>query len=301
MLEKNGYKVDFKKEKLTVKEIVGNKQSVTFQLVNSLSKVNPKTGKRTYKRRHLLEAAYVSNDEDGNSTEWRFYKSKNQKGKNGVDETKYTPEFLTIEQNGALTIQLGPNQSENIDLFWFFYYHPRRANNKNGDGSRRPLFYMIDENAEAMEYAQKKHASSEMEKLLWNEKDRLADEELINIAKALRVPGVADMNIERVQLEIEKLCKNNPNRFLALKGGNKETEMRAAIQDATEKGFLLLNRKNEWEMIDGEITATLCNVRKTDDPITTLVHFFKNIDDNDHYGRIKEMITAPKKAFVKSK
>ncbi len=301
MLEKNEYVVDIKKERKKIQSLIGNKKFVTFQLVNSLSKVDPKTKRRTYKRRHLIESAFTVYDDDGNTSEFRYYKNKRQAGKNGVHDMKYTPEFLTFENEGRIIINLGENQSENLDLFLALYNHGRRANNKNGDGSRRPLFYLVDENAEALEYAQKKEASSEMEKLLWS-KERINDEDLTTIARALRIGGVEDMNIQRIQQEIEKACKSNPQRFLNLKKLDGETEMRADIQKATEIGALKFESlKLQWLMMDGDNVAVLSRVRKTDDPSSALVYFLKNNDDNDHYGRIKELIAESKKPKVKAK
>lgn len=303
MLEKNEYPVDFKNKELKseIKNLIGNKKSVVFQLVNSLSKVDPKTGIRTFKRRHLIEAAYTSYDVDGNTTEFRYYKNKRQNGRNGVHDMKYTPEFLTFENGGRISINLGSQQNENLDLFWALYNHGRRASNQNGEGSKRPLFYLVDENVEALEYAQKKEAASEMDKLLWNPTDRLPEDELFKIARALRIRGVDDMNIQRVQQSIDSICKGSPQRFLNLIKTSDETSMRANIQSAVEIGVLIFDKiKLEWLMSDGENKASLCTVRKTDDETSALVLWLKNNDDNDHHGRIKELISESKKAKIKA-
>ena len=143
-----------------------------------------------------------------------------------------------------------------------------------------------------------------MERLLWTKDHRLSNEDLTIIARALRIPGVEDMNIQLIQKEIERVCKSNPQRFLNLKKLDKETEMRADIQNAVEKGILNFDskpNKRKWSMTDGGNTAELCSARKTDDPVSSLVFFLKNNDSNDHHGRIKELIVETKKATVKAK
>jgi len=299
MLEKNDYPVDIKKERRSIIGKVGRKKIVTFKLVNSLSKTNKETGKKVYKRRHAFETAYVTNDKEGNSEEYRYYKTKSQKGKNGTNDIRYTPEFVMFE-NGLLHVNLGDGQNENLDLFQFLMNHPRRANSNRGDGVKRPLFYFVDENQEALEYALKKQASSEMDNLLWNPANRLSDDELFTIAKALRIHNVEDMNIERVQTSIEKQCKSNPQRFLNLRKMDDETVMRAVIQDAVENNILLFdNIRSSWTFVDGDSKVQLCTVRKTDDERTTLVHHLKQNDDLDYFSRIKEMVHDAKKPSVK--
>jgi hypothetical protein len=299
MLEKNDYPVDIKKERKSIIGKVGRKKVVTFKLVNSLSKVNKETGRRQYKRRHAFETAYVTNDKDGNSEEYRYYKTKNQRGKNGTNDIRYTPEFVMFE-DGLLHVNLGDSQNENLDLFQFLMNHPRRANNNKGEGVKRPLFYLIDENQEALEYALKKQASSEMDNLLWNPSNRLSDEDLYTIAKALRIPNVEDMNIQRVQTSIEKACKGNPQRFLNMRTIDDETAMRAVIQGAVENNILLFDSvRSSWTFIDGESKVQLCTVRKTDDERTTLVHHLKQNDDLDYFSRIKELVHESKKPQVK--
>jgi hypothetical protein len=299
MLEKNDYPIEIGKIRKEILSVIGKKTVVQFQLVNSLSRVD-RNGKRTYKRRHLIENVYTTFDKQGNTVEMRYYKNKRDKGRGGVSNISYTPEFSMFENKGKLIINVGENQDQNLDLVWFLWNHDRRAGNKDGTGSKRPLFYFIDENKEAIEFAQKMEAEAEMKKLLWHPKDRLGNEELETIAKALRVSNVDDMNIERVQTEIQKICGNTPQRFLNLRKVDKETKMRASIQKAQEIGILIFdNKKLEWSMLDGDKKATLCPVRKTDDQVSALIYFLKNNDDNDHIGRINEIIEESKMASVK--
>jgi hypothetical protein len=299
MLEKNDYPVEIDKHRKEILSIIGKKNVVTFQLVNALSRLDEK-GRRRYKRRHLIENVYTTNDEKGNTIEFRYYKNKRDKGKGGISAMSYTPEFSMFENGGKININVGEGQNQNLDLFWFLWNHNRKASNKNETGSGRPLFYFVDENQEALEYAQKMEADAEMRKLLWDKSDRLDNEDLETIAKALRIPGVDEFNIQRVQQEIQKLCGNNPRRFLNLIKADKETTMKAVIQDAQDFGFLLFdNKKLQWLMTDGENQAPLCPVRKTDDNVSALVYFLKNNDDNDHYGRLVEMIAEEKAPAVK--
>lgn len=299
MLTKNDYPVEMDKHRKEILKIIGKKNVVTFQLVNSLSWLDGQ-GRRRYKRRHLIENVCVTNDEKGNTVEYRYYKSKREKGKGGVSNIAYTPEFSMFENGGKININVGEGQNENLDLFWFLWNHSRKASNKNETGSRRPLFYFIDENQEALLYAQKMEADAEMRKLLWDKKDRLENEELEDIARALRIPGVDQMNIQRVQQEIQRTCATNPQRFLNLIKSDDETKMKSVIQEAQENGMLLFdNKKLQWIMIDGEKQAVLCPVRKTDDNVNALVYFLKHQDDNDHYGRIVEMLEEEKAPTVK--
>lgn len=300
MLEKNDYPVEIKKHRQEILKIVGKKNVVTFQLVNSLSRVDPKTGRRRYKRRHLIENVYVTNDDKGETIEFRYYKNKRDKGRGGISNMAYTPEFSMFENGGKININIGEGQNENLDLFWFLWNHNRKASNKNETGSKRPLFYFVDENQEALLYAQKMEADAEMRKLLWDKSDRLDNDVLETIARALRIPGVDEMNIERVQQEIQKTCATNPQRFLNLIKSDKETGMKSVIQEAQEVGCLVFdNKKLNWLMTDGDRQFTLCPVRGTDDNVNALVHFLKNNDDNDHFGRIKELIKEAKAPAVK--
>lgn len=304
MLEKNDYPVDIKKERPQVLKEIEKKQIVVFQLVDKLSKKDKKTGRKRFKRRHLIESSFVGYDDDGNATEFRYYKSKRQAGKNGVQDLRFTPEFLHFENEGRIKINFGEGLNENLDLYLYLKNHPRRANNSRGEGVRMPLFYMINENLEALEYEQQQAAFAEMKKLLWDPKERMNDEDLSVIAKALRIPEVDSMNGARVRKEIEKVCFKIPQRFLGLKKLDGETEMRADIQQALELSILNFdNLKLRWMMTDASSgnTSMLCPVRKTDDPATTLTFFLKHNDDNDHYGRIKELIADTKKPKVKAK
>jgi hypothetical protein len=299
MLEKNGYPVEMEKHRKEILKIVGRKKRVTFQLVNSLSRVDER-GRRRYKRRHLIENVFVSNDDKGNTVEFRYYKNKREKGNNSYSNIAYTPEFTMFENEGKVDILLGDSQNQNLDLFWFLWNHNRKASNKNETGSKRALFYFVDENREALEFAQKMEADAEMRKLLWDKDSRLSNDELITIARALRVVGVDDMNIQRVQTEIQKKCQNNPHRFLNLQKSDKETEMKSKIQQACEAGILNFDKtKLQWYMTDGGNSAKLCPVRKTDDNVSALIYFLKNNDDNDHYGRILELVKELKVPALK--
>jgi len=301
MLLKNDKKVDISKfddvSRKDLKAIIGRKQVITFQLVDQLSRPGPR-GTRTYKRRHLIEAYHQNRDKTGNTSEYRYYKTS-RPGK-VAGEIKYTPEMVMFEGGGKININIGDNQKDNLDLLYFLYTHPRRASGPNSKNVDRPLFYLVDENAQALQYAQKREAASEMENLLWNKENRLGDEELITIAQALRISDVDDMIIARIQVEIQKVCKKDPQRFLTLAKLDKETEMRANIQLALEAGVLNFDNKNmKWLIIDGDNRGTLTPIRQSDDKVTALVHFLKNQDDNDHYGRITELLKDSKLQEVK--
>ena len=209
MLLKNEKQVDFTKnqeiEKSELKNILGRKETIVFRLVDKLSKPGPR-GTKTYKRRHLIEAFYHTRDNNGNTSEYRYCKSK-RPGKN-FNETIYAPEMLTFENGGEIKINIGKDQKNNLDLLIFLLKHPRRASGPTAKNVENPLFFFIDENAQALQYIQKRELASDMDALLMNKNTRLSDEELIIIAEALAIPNVDEMNTARVQVEIQKRCKN---------------------------------------------------------------------------------------------
>jgi len=296
MLEKNEYPVTFtKKDGTELTKLIGNKRVVEYQLVNSLSRIDRNTGKRIFKRSHRIESAYVGYDNNGNTEEFRYFQNKSGKGKDGL--ISYMPEFLAFENGGKIKINLGENRSENRDLFHFLNNHPRRANNKNGDGSRRPLFYLVDNNAEAIEYAQNKRATSEMDKFLWSG-DQIEEGLARTIAKALRIEEVDEMNDAATRKAIEIQCKKNPNRFLNFLNQEEDTNMRADIQTASELSILRYdNKKYEWFLYDAdsENEAKLCRIRSADDPTSALVVYFKMEDDNEDLARVRELIKTESK------
>jgi hypothetical protein len=300
MLEKNEYPVKFgDKEKKELKELIGSKKNVVFQLVNSLSRVDRHTGKRIWKRSHRIESTYVGSDTDGNTEEFTYFKTKRQDKKNN-NMTIYTPEFIPFEKNGRVKVHLGDGQNQNLDLFWWLMHHPRRANNKNGYGSKdkRPLFYLVDNNAEALEYAQKKRASAKLDTMLWDDDHKIDNETAETIAQALQI-SVIDMNDSAIRKAIEDTCRNNPQRFLNLMKNTGESEIRANIQKAKSKGILSYDAKSfSWSMTDPDTKnkAKLCSVRKTDEPVATLVFFLKNEDKNKHYDRVLELVSDKKKS-----
>ena len=289
MLQKDSVNItkDIAKKFKEETELLKGKQQVTFRLVNSIH-----NGKDKKPRSYHIPNAYATNDDDGNVSEFLFYKTtKNKQTKAGAVLTEYLPPSIIFSPRGDLVVNVATDK----DLIIFMLNHPRRAKNKYGDGKKRPLFYLEDKNAEARERVAAESAKARMKKLIYDEDDRLEEEELRTIARALRVSGVDQMELALVQVSIEEQCKTNPNKFLQFKGVGKDVQMMSNLQEAVEKGILKydpLKRKWSFNNPETEKQAFIAPVRPTEDEMNALVSWLKNTDTDDTYGKIMEIITG---------
>ena len=270
-------------------------KSVVFKLVNSIH-----NGKDRTPRSYHIETAYTSREVNGDTSEYRYYKSENKKNIGGFIQETFSPELIGFTQRGDISINIGENQSENLDVLIYFLNHPRRAKNRTGDGMKRALFYLEDKNKEAIDKVSFKKDSAKMSSYLYNEETRLSDEKLITIAEALRVQGVEDMNIQRIQTSIEDKCKKNPSLFLSMAEVNTDVVMRANIQKAAEQGFINYSPNGRdgsggrWTLNDTDSgdTSDLAPVRKLEDETNALVYWFNNIDTTRSYDKLVELLTG---------
>lgn len=270
-------------------------KTVVFKLTSQNYNENKKP------RSWSIESTYISRDKNGDASEFIYYKSVNTKNQNGVIQDTFSPQFLAFTERGDFSINVGENQSENLSLLVWFLNHPRLAQSKTGDGDSRPLFYLEDKNKEAIEKVRIKEERAEMDSYLFHEKTRLSDDKLKTIAIALRVEGVEDMNIQRIQTSIEDKCKKNPGMFLGMTEINDDVVMRANIQKAVEKGFLSSDKiKEKWFIQDTDSGSRepLAPIRKGDNEMDALVYWLKNVDISDHYGKIEELLTGNPKLRV---
>lgn len=286
-----GIKKEFKEE---LKFLTPRTKTVVFKLVKSIY-----NGEDKRPRSYHIETAYTSREINGDTSEYRFYNNENKKNIGGFVQSTFSPELVNFTERGDLLVNIGENQSENLDLLIFFLNHPRRAKNRTGDGTKRPLFYLEDKNKEAIDKVVFKKDKAKMDAYLYNEETRLSDEKLITIAEALRVDGVEDMNIQRIQTSIEDKCKKNPALFLSMAEVNDDVLMRANIQKAVEQGILRYKPisktgAGKWIMNDkdsGE-QAELAPVRKLEDETNALVYWFNNIDTTRSYEKVVEILTG---------
>ena len=293
MLQKDGDAIkDIKKDfKEDLSFITKRTRVVTFKLVNSIY-----NGKDKTPRSYHIETAYISRDDkDGVASEFIYYKNSRQKLMGGISQQIFTPEFLSFGERGDISINIGENGTENLDLLIFFLNHPRMAKSKSGDGIKRALFYLEDKNKEAIDKVLFKKDKARMDSYLYNEETRLSDDKLITIALALRVPGVEDMNIQRIQTSIEDRCKKNPSLFLGMTEVNDVVMMRSNIQKGVDQSFLSYSSiKRKWSLndTDGDRKEDLAPVRKLEDETDALVYWFNNVDNSDSYGKLMELLTG---------
>ena len=288
-----GIKQQFKDE---LSFITPRTKSVVFKLVNSIH-----NGKDKAPSSYSIETSYVSREENGDTSEYRYYASENKKNIGGFVQETFSPEFVGFTKRGDISINLGENQTQNLDLLIFFLMHPRRAKSRSGDG-RRSIFYLEDKNKEAIDKVSFKKDLARVSSYLYHEETRLPDEKLRMIAQALRVDGVEDMNIHRIQTNIEEKCKKNPSLFLSMAEVNDDVVMRSNIQKAAEKGYIMYdpinqggkNRGGRWKLNDtdsGEVSE-LAPVRNLEDQTNALVYWFNNIDTTDSYNKVVELLTG---------
>jgi len=293
MLKKDGKNItkDIKKVFAeNFEHLTGSKKVAVFKLVNSIH-----NGKNKKPRSYRIPTKYVSSNSNGDTSEFIYFKNEQQKNIGGVMQNEYKPYLLEFGSRGDMMVTLGENQRENNDLFVWLMNHPRRAKNKNGDGTKRPIFYLEDKNVEAAEKVSLKEAEATMKKYLYDPESRLPEDDLRIIAKALRVVGVDNMERALVQTNIEKKCSKNPNLFLGMKSIGKEVEMRSNLHVASEKGILSFNGvKMKWILnnFDSGGKSELVTVRKTENEMDALIYWLKNKDENDHYGKIVELLTG---------
>jgi len=266
-------------------------KTVTFKLVNSIY-----NGKDKTPRSYHIETSYISRDHDsGDTSEYRYYKNSRQTLTGGLPQQMFTPEFVSFSQRGDISINIGESGTDNLDLLAFFLNHPRLAKSKSGDGVKRSLFYLEDKNKEAIDKVMFKKDKAKMDSYLYNEETRLSDDKLKTIALALRVSGVEDMNIQRIQTSIEDRCKKNPSLFLGMTEVNEAVMMRANIQKGVDQGFLSLNSlRDKWILSnkDSGESSKLATVRKLENPTDALVYWFNNTDNSDTYGKLMELLTG---------
>ncbi len=294
MLQKDGENITKNiqsKFKEDFKFINKKTKTVTFKLVNSVY-----NGKDKTPRSYHIETSYISSDaNNGDTSEYIYYKNSRQKMVGGLPQQIFTPEFISFSQRGDFSINLGENGKDNLDLLAFFLNHPRLAKSKSGDGIKRALFYLEDKNKEAIDKVVFKQDKAKMDYYLYNEETRLDDDKLKTIALSLRVSGVEDMNIQRIQTSIEDRCKKNPSLFLRMAEVNDVVIMRANIQKGVDQGFLSLDlSKNRWVLTnkDSGDSSNLATVRKLEDPTDALVYWFNNTDNSDSYGKLVEFLTG---------
>ena len=294
MLQKDGVNItkDIRAKFPEECKLLENNKQVVFKLVNSVF-----DGKSKKPRSFGLPTYYATQDDDGNTSEYVYYNNVRKKTINGVVQDEFSPEFIYFSSRGDLIINLGDKQNQNLDLFLYMMRYPRRAKNKYGDGSRRPLFYLEDKNAEAMEKVAAESARAKMMKYLYDEESRLPEEDLRTIAKALRIPNVDNLKLPLIQTSIEDACKNNPHKFIQFKNVGKDVEMRSVLQTATDKGIIKFDsstKKRGWYLndTDSDKTAKLTNVRQSDNEMETLMSWLKNHDVDDYYGKIVELVTG---------
>jgi len=294
MLQKDGDNISKGIEKIFKKELelVKNKPQVVFKLVNSIY-----DGKKKKPRSWATPNAYSTSDDHGNVSEFLYYKSKkNNQTKLGTVLTEYLPPSITFSPRGDLTVN-----AQDKDLIIFMLNHPRRAKNKNGSGSKRPLFYMEDKKAEAKEKVASEAGVAKMKKLIYDEDDRLPEEKLRVIAKSLRVGNVDLLSLEEVQVGIEQMCRYNPNKFLSSVGLGKDVTMKSNLQSAIESGILRCD-KGRWTLLNKDTNKTqpLATVRKSEDEVEALISWFKNVDEEDTYGKVMELLTGQVQPSKKS-
>lgn len=294
MLKKDGENITKEIAKKFPKEagIVKGKKHVVFKLVNSIH-----NGKEKNPRSYSIQPAYATQDEDGDTQEFLYYTSTRKKSVAGVPVDEYSPGLLSFSSRGDFVINLvdADGSPQNLDLFILLFNHPRRAKNKYGDGKKRPIFYLEDKNEEAVERVAAESATAQMKKLIFDPESRMKEEDLITIAKALRVPGVDDMSLALIQTSIADACKVNPQKFLQFKGVGKEVKMRAELQIAAEKGVISYNAlKRKWELKDKDSgkTVPIAPVRPIENEMEALMSWLKNVDTDDTYNKIIEMTSG---------
>lgn len=269
---------------------------VVFKLINSIH-----NGKDRIPRSYSIPTETRVFDEGGDASEYVYYHSKQTKVVNGVMQDIFSPGLLTFSPRGDFSVDI----EKDPDLFIFMMKNSRRALGKNGDGTRKAIFYLEDKTAESKERVAKRAASIQMQKYLYDPEARLSDDKLRTIAQALRVAGIDEnTSIELVQTSIEDKVKNNPQLFLGMKEFGAEVQMRANLQQAAERGILSFNTKTyRWILVDSDSgnKADLAVVKKTEDTMAALVYWLKNTDDNDHYGKIVELLTGKPSERVSNK
>jgi hypothetical protein len=274
-------------------DLIKGKKQVTFKLVNSIF-----NGKEKSPRSYSIQPAYATQDDDGDVQEFLYYQSVKKRTIAGVAQDEYSPGLLTFGSRGDFIINLidADGKLINFDLFILLFNHPRRAKNKYGDGKKRPIFYLEDKNAEAVERVEAESARAQMKKLIYDPEARMKEEDLRTIARALRIPGVDDMNFPGLlQTSIEDACKVNPTKFLQFKGVGKEVQMRANLQKAAEKGVIKhdpLKRKWMLNNTDTGKMEAIAPVRPTENEMEALMAWLKNVDTDDTYGKIMELATG---------
>ncbi len=290
MLQKDGNPINkgFKKEFAEEFESLDKKSTtVIFRLVSSIY-----DGKTRVPRSYSIPSEVTVFEGGGDSSEYVYYKTKKDKVVGGVMQTIYEPSIVTFGSRGEIMLDV----EREADLFIFLMKHSRRALAANGDGVRKPIFYLVDKTKEAKEKVAKKQAVIQMQKYLYDPESRLKDEDLLTIARALRVPNIdAETDIAFIQTSIEDKVKRNPQLFLDMKEVGDEVQMRANLQLAIEANILFLNTRTfRWELKDTDSgkKADLAVVRKNEDAMARLVYWLKHTDDNDHYGKVMELLTG---------
>jgi len=295
-IKRKGFKQEFKEEF----DLIGKKNTrVVFKLVNSIY-----NGKDRIPRSYSIPVkvtVFEKGENGGDSTEYVYYKQKREKNVGGVKEIIYSPGLITFGSRGDLSVDV----EKESDLFIFLMKHNRRASGANGEGSQKAIFYLEDKVAESKERVAKKSAGVQMQKYLFDPEQRLSDDKLRIIAQALRVPDIDDeTDIEFIQVSIEEKVKKNPQLFLNMREVNDEVIMRSNLQLASEKGIISFNNKTyRWILnnTDSGNKADLAIVKKTENTMTALVYWLKNLDDNDHYGKIVELLTGKPNRKKKTK
>jgi hypothetical protein len=273
--------------------LIKGKKQVTFKLVNSIH-----NGKDKAPRSYSIQPAYATQDENGDVQEFLYYLSVRKRSVSGVSQDEYSPGLITFGSRGDLIVNLVDNDDKiiNLDLFILLFNHPRRAKNKYGEGKKRPIFYLEDKNAEASERVEAEAAKAQMKKLIYDPEARMKEEDLRIIAKALRVPGVDDMNFPGLlQTSIEDACKTNPAKFLQFRGVGKEVKMRANLQIAAETGIIKYDPlKRKWTLNDTDSgkTVNIAPVRPIENEMEALMSWIKNVDTDDTYNKIIELSTG---------
>ncbi len=307
MLALNGKEVDLSKDNKTTKEIKKCYEEIItrFKLrkKNSYVRFNYPSymvKKDTDNPGRLKQRASQSIDLvgvesiDGVKNVWTYYKST-KIAENG--ETVIVEEPLLITPKG-LTLQI-----DDLDLIFFLLYKSQLVEGgKNNYQNQTKMLALIDERKVAQKEADKIKAESKLNALIFNEEEMggLSDDDLRSVASAYGIVSADTEEIDIIRVALKNKINrtaNGKDRFYEFVNLDEMTEIKIAIQRASEKKIIGIDNSNKnkkrWAFCDKDGMARgekICELIGGTKPELTLAKFLSKHENI--YKGIKEKLNA---------
>lgn len=213
---------------------------------------------------------------------------ENVSSKYGSEQWRYCTSF--VSDNGRNIYKMGSGGSdrlefrkslllddkEKMDLIWFLLFCSKRVENNHVKSGKQKYIIVENKESDAQKAVIREQMIAKTNYLIMDNNSPLNEQMLRTIAKSMNIPGVNDLTLDEVRLELkggieimERTRKNGYHTFLMLSRGGERLEKRVLIQECIDKRRIANVakagvRKWVWIMSDGTHSETpLCIIPPT--------------------------------------